>query len=231
MIPTIGYRIVFFHRNRAMSVDVASYPLAVVYCGICGMPPDLCEYGSSFEACKPWLRANAPNCLPKEKAATASAEGAALSASSGGGTVDSAARGESASAAPGGSGAAADALADAVVSLSVSESGGGTVDGEATKKAAKTAKPAALPKVYVEVNERGRKKQITTISGLDAYCPKLKDAASALGKKFGAGASVTKSTSNPNVMEIDVQVRGDLTCLCAPMHEFTPPPTPHRPPP
>jgi density-regulated protein DRP1 len=200
-----------------------SYPLSVVYCGVCGMPPDLCEYGSSFEACKPWLRANAPSYLPKEKAVATSAEGVAQSGASGDGIVDSLARGESASAAPGGSGAAADALADAVVGLSVTESAGGAVDGEATKKAAKAPKPAALPKVYVEVNERGRKKQITTISGLDAYCPKLKDAASALGKKFGAGASVTKSTSNPNVMEIDVQVRGDFIRLRASkLQELTP---------
>jgi translation initiation factor 1 (eIF-1/SUI1) len=76
----------------------------------------------------------------------------------------------------------------------------------AAAKPAKAPKPV-VPKIFVEVNERGRKKQITTISGLDAYGVKLKDAASALGKKFGAGASVTKSASNPNVMEIDVQVR------------------------
>jgi density-regulated protein DRP1 len=60
--------------------------------------------------------------------------------------------------------------------------------------------------VYVELKERGRRKHVTVVSGLDTFGVKLKEAASALGKKFGAGASVTKSATG--LQEIDVQ--GDV---------------------
>ena len=58
----------------------------------------------------------------------------------------------------------------------------------------------------VEVKERGKRKHVTTVSGLEAYGVKLKEAASALGKRFGAGASVGKSATG--AAEIDVQ--GDV---------------------
>lgn len=61
-----------------------------------------------------------------------------------------------------------------------------------------------------------RRKYVTTISGLDCYEHlKLKEVASALGKKFGAGASVTKSADGKP--EIDVQ--GDL---CYELKELLP---------
>ena len=165
------------------------------------MPPDLCMYGSAFEACKPWLRVHTPQFLPIEKGVVASAK---VAVACDAGVVD-----------VGAVAAAGDtALVGAIGGLAI-EGGAGvsaaaaTPVGEAVVEAPKkVAKAPAVAKVTVEVNERGRKKQITTIGGLEAYCPKLKDAASALGKKFGAGASVAKSVTNPNIMEIDVQVRG-----------------------
>ncbi|KAF3793309.1 Translation machinery-associated protein 22 [Nymphaea thermarum] len=39
-------------------------PLRVVYCGVCGLPPEYCEFGPDFEKCKPWLIANAPDVYP-----------------------------------------------------------------------------------------------------------------------------------------------------------------------
>lgn len=37
-------------------------PVAVIYCGKCGMPPEYCEYGPDFEShCDPWLRKNHPD--------------------------------------------------------------------------------------------------------------------------------------------------------------------------
>jgi density-regulated protein DRP1 len=44
---------------------------------------------------------------------------------------------------------------------------------------------------------------VTTISGLEHFEVKLKEAASVLGKKFGAGASVVKNATG--VQEVDVQ--------------------------
>lgn len=69
-----------------------------------------------------------------------------------------------------------------------------------------------VPRVYVTVSERGHKKHTTKVVGLEAYLPatmKLKEAASALGKKFGAGATVSKCATNPANLEIDIQ--GDVS--------------------
>jgi density-regulated protein len=48
---------------------------------------------------------------------------------------------------------------------------------------------------------------VTSIGGLEGYGLKLKEVASALGKKFGAGASVVKTPEGKQ--EVDVQ--GDLS--------------------
>ena len=34
-------------------------PISVMYCGICSMPVELCEYGSSYDKCKVWLEEHA----------------------------------------------------------------------------------------------------------------------------------------------------------------------------
>ncbi|CAH9104929.1 unnamed protein product [Cuscuta epithymum] len=40
-------------------------PVQVLYCGVCGLPPEYCEFGGpDFEKCKPWLIQNAPNVYP-----------------------------------------------------------------------------------------------------------------------------------------------------------------------
>ena len=37
----------------------------VLYCGVCGLPAEYCEFGPDFEKCKPWLIQNAPNLYPQ----------------------------------------------------------------------------------------------------------------------------------------------------------------------
>jgi density-regulated protein DRP1 len=87
----------------------------------------------------------------------------------------------------------------------------------AAKKAAAAAAAAAAgggapapsgakQQVIIEVKERGKRRHVTTVTGLDSFGVKLKEAASALGKKFGAGATVSKSPTG--IQEIDVQ--GDV---------------------
>ncbi|KAK3014728.1 hypothetical protein RJ639_008398 [Escallonia herrerae] len=39
-------------------------PVQVLYCEICGLPPEYCEFGPDFEKCKPWLIKNAPDVYP-----------------------------------------------------------------------------------------------------------------------------------------------------------------------
>ncbi|CAN0255726.1 unnamed protein product, partial [Hapterophycus canaliculatus] len=44
-----------------------SYPLTVVYCGVCGLPPEYCEYGSTAEECRAWAEANCPEMFAIEE--------------------------------------------------------------------------------------------------------------------------------------------------------------------
>ncbi|KAJ0772326.1 hypothetical protein HanOQP8_Chr03g0086071 [Helianthus annuus] len=39
-------------------------PVQVLYCGICSLPAEYCEFGADFEKCKPWLIRNAPQLYP-----------------------------------------------------------------------------------------------------------------------------------------------------------------------
>lgn len=36
----------------------------VMYCPTCGLPPDFCQYGPSWEKCKPWCMENVPHFYP-----------------------------------------------------------------------------------------------------------------------------------------------------------------------
>lgn len=62
------------------------------------------------------------------------------------------------------------------------------------------------PEVVVERNTRNKRKCITTVTGLELFGVKLPEAAKLFGKKFACGASVTKSPSEKD--QIDVQ--GDV---------------------
>eukprot|EP00164_Ancoracysta_twista_P003563 GFYU01004756.1.p1 GENE.GFYU01004756.1~~GFYU01004756.1.p1 ORF type:complete len:171 (-),score=59.44 GFYU01004756.1:91-603(-) len=37
----------------------------VLYCGVCGLPAEYCEFGPHFDKCKPWLRENCPDLYPE----------------------------------------------------------------------------------------------------------------------------------------------------------------------
>ncbi|XP_044464208.1 translation machinery-associated protein 22-like [Mangifera indica] len=36
----------------------------VLYCSVCSLPPEYCEFGPHFDKCKPWLIKNAPEIYP-----------------------------------------------------------------------------------------------------------------------------------------------------------------------
>ena len=36
------------------------FPLTVDYCGVCGMPPEYCEYGPEPTKCYEWMKVNLP---------------------------------------------------------------------------------------------------------------------------------------------------------------------------
>jgi density-regulated protein len=162
----------------------------------CSLPPEYCEYGPKEKyttGCLPFIEKNFPHLLK----ATSTVPSSAPSSSTGSGAPTTTTTNDGSSKVSSSSNDIS-ALSSSVAALSV---GGGDASKKATKK---IAEPKA-PIVTIEVKERGRR-TVTTVCGLDAYGIKLKEAASALGKKFGAGASVGKSATG--VQEIDVQ--GDV---------------------
>jgi len=123
------------------------------------------------------------------------AAGAAAAAGLGGAAAAAAAAGGAAGAAAAATAAAGDAAA---------------ASGEpAKKKSSKKAKDK--PRVVLETNTRNKKKCITTVTGLDQFGVKLSEAAKAFGKKFACGASVVKTPSGGE--QVDMQ--GDFLRQCA----------------
>jgi density-regulated protein DRP1 len=82
--------------------------------------------------------------------------------------------------------------------------------------------PKKEPKqvVYVETKERGRRKHVTVVSGLDGFGVKLKDAASALGKRFGAGASVAKTATGGQEIDVQGDVAYDIPAALAALYNI-----------
>ncbi|OAY53925.1 translation machinery-associated protein 22 [Manihot esculenta] len=159
-------------------------PLRVLYCAVCSLPAEYCEFGPDFEKCKPWLIQNAPDLYPdliKEanaKEANKVAEqlqSAGISSSGGDGATPS---------------------------------GGTSAPKEEVKRLpGGKIKKKEKQEVVIEKVTRNKRKCITTVKGLDLFGVKLSDASKKLGKKFATGASVVKGPTEKE--QIDVQ--GDIS--------------------
>lgn len=193
-----------------MASSEREFPCAVLYCPNCSLPPEYCRYTPRFEKCKPWLKDNCPELYPD---LFASAPSATVASST---DIDVPSSGAgSAVAVPdigslsigGAAGAASSSTAPAAAASDVAEAKKHQTRGGQVKGGGAGKKKAEAQAIIISVKDRGRRKFVTTVSGLDAFDIKLKDAASQLGKKFGSGASVTKNATGGQ--EIDIQ--GDLT--------------------
>ncbi|CAL9206083.1 translation machinery-associated protein 22 [Musa acuminata AAA Group] len=160
----------------------------VLYCGVCGLPAEYCEFGPDFEKCKPWLRCHAPDLYPdllKEEnrtdadEATQKLQSVAVSGSGDG-------RGDASAAASG--------SASAPKQEEVKRLPGGKI------------KKKEKQEVVIEKIVRNKRKCVTVVKGLDLFGIKLSDASKKLGKKFATGASVVKGPTEKE--QIDVQ--GDI---------------------
>ncbi|KAL0888087.1 hypothetical protein Bca101_012070 [Brassica carinata] len=160
-------------------------PAKVLYCGVCSLPAEYCEFGPDFERCKPWLVENAPDLYPdllkeaNEKAAdNVSEKLQSVGISSGG-----------ADGAP-----------------SSSQSGGTSKKEEGKRLPGGKLKKKERQEVIIEKVVRNKRKSITIVKGLELFGIKLSDASKKLGKKFATGASVVKGPTEKE--QIDVQ--GDI---------------------
>ncbi|KAJ3702163.1 hypothetical protein LUZ61_005868 [Rhynchospora tenuis] len=158
-------------------------PVKVLYCGVCGLPAEYCEFGPDFDKCKPWLREHAPDLYPDlfaggEKDVEKTAEQLqGVGISSGGGATSS-----------GGE-------ASASKQEEVKRLPGGKI------------KKKEKPEVVIEKIVRNKRKCVTVVKGLELFGVKLSDASKKLGKKFATGASVVKGPTEKE--QIDVQ--GDIS--------------------
>ncbi|KAM5547374.1 hypothetical protein ABKV19_001724 [Rosa sericea] len=159
-------------------------PVRVLYCAVCSLPAEYCEFGPDFEKCKPWLVQNAPELYPDlVRDATAK-------------EADRVADQLNATGISFGSGDGATASSGMIIppKEEVKRLPGGKV-----KKKEKL-------EVIIEKVTRNKRKCITTVKGLELFGVKLSDASKKLGKKFATGASVVKGPTEKD--QIDVQ--GDI---------------------
>eukprot|EP00271_Cylindrocystis_brebissonii_P015000 TRINITY_DN36836_c0_g1_i1.p2 TRINITY_DN36836_c0_g1~~TRINITY_DN36836_c0_g1_i1.p2 ORF type:complete len:209 (-),score=63.32 TRINITY_DN36836_c0_g1_i1:501-1127(-) len=169
-------------------------PRKVQYCGVCGLPPEYCEFGPDFNKCKPWLLENAPEVYP-ELQKQAEAEEKASEQLQGLAVGPSAASEESSKA--GGS-----SSKKAAAGAGGPDGGEGAVQKLPGGKVKKKEKPS----IVVEKVTRNKRKAITMIKGMELFGIKLSDASKKFGKKFASGASVVKGPTEKE--QIDVQ--GDI---------------------
>ncbi|XP_076931792.1 translation machinery-associated protein 22-like [Bidens hawaiensis] len=155
-------------------------PVHVLYCGVCGLPAEYCEFGPDFDKCKPWLVQHAPELYPDliQESNSKEVDGvsdqlqaASIAADGGGPSGSSVPKQEPVKRLPGGK-----------------------------------IKKKEKQEVIIEKVTRNKRKSITTIKGLDLFGIKLSDASKKLGKKFATGASVVKGPTEKD--QIDVQ--GDI---------------------
>ncbi|KAK6941378.1 SUI1 domain [Dillenia turbinata] len=164
-------------------------PVRVLYCGVCGLPAEYCEFGPDFEKCKPWLLQHAPDLYPDLVKDANAKEADKLSdklKATGFAPVST------------GDGASTDGAASSGAPASKEEEVKRLPGGKIKKK--------EKPEVIIEKVVRNRRKCITTVKGLDLFGIKLGDASKKLGKKFATGASVVKGPTEKD--QIDVQ--GDI---------------------
>eukprot|EP00850_Spirogloea_muscicola_P004028 SM000017S02768 [mRNA] locus=s17:152483:154743:+ [translate_table: standard] len=161
-------------------------PQTVVYCPVCSMPPEYCEFGPDFSKCKPWLLENFPKLYPelqKAEAEDKAAEKLEQLQLSGEPSLDLLPKGAEAAA------GSSNTVPEVVKKL----------PGGKTKKKER-------PEVLVEKFTRNKRKAVTTIKGMELFGVKLADAAKKFGKRFASGASVVKGPTEKE--QIDVQ--GDI---------------------
>ncbi|KAK5825000.1 hypothetical protein PVK06_019802 [Gossypium arboreum] len=162
-------------------------PVKVLYCPICSLPAEYCEFGPDFEKCKPWLISNAPDLYPHLLKEANEKEGEKVSEQLQSVGISCAAEGAASSAPPGST-------------VSSKQEDVKRLPGGKIKKKEKQ-------EVVIEKVVRNRRKCITIVKGLDLFGIKLSDASKKLGKKFATGASVVKGPTDKE--QIDVQ--GDIS--------------------
>ncbi|KAK0536910.1 Translation machinery-associated protein 22 [Tilletia horrida] len=156
----------------------APAPKEVLYCGVCTWPVEYCEFGSSASKCRSWLEQNHQDVY---------------------GTIWS-----------------EEAIQKGLENLSTKQAEDLKKDVEkkerkAEAKAERDRAQRAGSRIVLTRTQRTKRKATTSIFGLHHFqppLPALKVVAKGLSSRLATGASVHKSTQNPQIDEIVIQ--GDV---------------------
>lgn len=159
----------------------AKYPLKVLYCGVCSLPAEYCEYMPEPAKCKQWLEKNFPDVFAKLTLGTAPKQ---ESRGGGGGGDGGGGRG-------GGEGPPA---GEEEEKKKQKRGGRGQI---------KQKKKTVPQKVTIAKIPRAKKKYVTRVCGLATFDIELKEAQRFFAQKFSCGASVTA--------EDEIIIQGDFT--------------------
>lgn len=140
----------------------AKYPLKVLYCGVCSLPTEYCEYMPEPAKCRQWLEKNFPDVFARMTLG----KGIAPKQETGGG---------------GGGGEAPPAVEEEEKKKQ-KRGGRGQI---------KQKKKTVPQKVTIAKIPRAKKKYVTRVCGLATFDIDLKEAQRFFAQKFSCGASVT----------------------------------------
>ncbi|KAJ5609889.1 Translation machinery-associated protein 22 [Penicillium herquei] len=153
----------------------------IVYCGVCTLPPEYCEFGGTAKKCEEWLKEEEPelwNRLYSE--ADDFFDPDSLNANLSALSVSAQER------------AAKDAKKK---------------EAKAAQNEARDAERKAASKVIIKRVERNKRKHVTVITGLEIFGLENKKLAKELGKKFATGSSMTRSAAGTE----EITVQGDVS--------------------
>ncbi|XP_060764293.1 density-regulated protein [Neoarius graeffei] len=139
-----------------------NYPRKVLYCGVCSLPTEYCEYMPEPAKCRQWLEKNFPDMF-----ARMTMENAPKQESGGGG---------------GGAGAEVPPAGEEEEKKKQKRGGRGQI---------KQKKKTVPQKVTIAKIPRAKKKYVTRVCGLATFDIDLKEAQRFFAQKFSCGASVT----------------------------------------
>lgn len=156
-------------------------PVQVLYCGVCGLPPEYCEFGAEFVKCKPWLIQNVPDLYPDLLKEADGKEADKVADQLRGTSISNAGAGSS-----------------APQPEEVKRLPGGKI------------KKKDKQEIVIEKTTRQKRKCITTIKGLELFGIKLSDASKKFGKKFATGASVVKGPTEKEQIDVQGDIAYDI---------------------
>ncbi|TRY66034.1 hypothetical protein DNTS_001376 [Danionella cerebrum] len=151
-------------ENKAdRGVSEGRYPLKVLYCGVCSLPIEYCEYMPEPAKCKQWLEKNFPDVFAKL-------------------TLGLAPKQETGKGGGGGGGGGAPPAGEEEEKKKQKRGGRGQI---------KQKKKTVPQKVTIAKIPRAKKKYVTRVCGLATFDIELKEAQRFFAQRFSCGASVT----------------------------------------